>query len=447
MDIKQIKERTDCIDLIAQDLGEGKRSGERAMYRCPFHDDHNPSFAVRPSGWKCFACGVSGDCITWLTQYRGMTTGDAIRLLGGEEVQNYKHRTPVSRPAPQAPLAEPPSAEWQRRCITVVNEAVDMLWSDDGQRALDYLHGRGLDNETIKTAQLGYAPGAPDEWKFWEGLAIPCGITIPRFADGELWGVNVRRAKGEPKYQQIGTIQRHQAELGKGHCSEAMYWADLVRPGDPLLVVEGEFDCLISWQVAGDLLCPVTLGSATNQVNPRWFAYLACARQALACYDNDKAGDQGYARLAALGCRLTRIAVPTGKDMTDFYKASGAEAVRSWLLELLTPLPIPTPKPPDEPDPEPEPIAASVGTFTPWEIDAQADAVLGDHRFATVDAGIVRLYLSYPEEDRDKFVRSLPVSMADYLAERLTSETIEDSTAPVQTAMFDMSVNQYAAGM
>jgi hypothetical protein len=34
-------------------------------------------------------------------------------------------------------------------------------------------------------------------------LTVPCGITIPWYADGALWGIKVRRAAGEIRYQQV----------------------------------------------------------------------------------------------------------------------------------------------------------------------------------------------------------------------------------------------------
>ncbi len=62
---------------------------------------------------------------------------------------------------------------------------------------------RGLSEAIIAAAQLGYIPGKPTEWKEVDGLKVPCGIAIPWYADGALWGIKVRRAAGEQRYQQV----------------------------------------------------------------------------------------------------------------------------------------------------------------------------------------------------------------------------------------------------
>lgn len=44
---------------------------------CPFHDDHNPSFVVYPTRYKCFSCGASGDAIQFYRDHYGMSFTEA----------------------------------------------------------------------------------------------------------------------------------------------------------------------------------------------------------------------------------------------------------------------------------------------------------------------------------------------------------------------------------
>lgn len=118
-------------------------------------------------------------------------------------------------------------------------EAADRLWRTEGRRALDYLKTkRGLSEDTIDAAQLGYISGEPREWNAIDGLKVPCRITIPWYAHGVVWGIKVRRASGEQRYQ----------EVSGGNIKGCLYLADHIQPGLPLVLTEGEFDALIAWQ-------------------------------------------------------------------------------------------------------------------------------------------------------------------------------------------------------
>jgi DNA primase len=56
--------------------------------RCPWRDDHNPSFSVFADGmrWRDFATDEGGDAIDFLAKARGLSLGEAIhefkRLAG-----------------------------------------------------------------------------------------------------------------------------------------------------------------------------------------------------------------------------------------------------------------------------------------------------------------------------------------------------------------------------
>jgi DNA primase len=60
-----------------------RRSGRGFSGLCPFHDDTNPSLVVFPrSGrFRCFACGVEGGAVDFLTRYQGLSRGEALSHL------------------------------------------------------------------------------------------------------------------------------------------------------------------------------------------------------------------------------------------------------------------------------------------------------------------------------------------------------------------------------
>lgn len=54
------------VEVLAERLtGPGERRGREVYFRCPLHDDTNPSLRVNPETgvWYCDPCGVGGDVI------------------------------------------------------------------------------------------------------------------------------------------------------------------------------------------------------------------------------------------------------------------------------------------------------------------------------------------------------------------------------------------------
>jgi len=53
----------------------------KASCRCPWRDDHKPSFSIFADGmrWRDFATDEGGDVIDFLAKARGLSLGDAIR--------------------------------------------------------------------------------------------------------------------------------------------------------------------------------------------------------------------------------------------------------------------------------------------------------------------------------------------------------------------------------
>src|SRR5690606_3729619 len=104
-----------------------------------------------------------------------LSSGDLPKLQ--QPLHKRKNRLPV--------LSEPPDAEWRSRAENIVKQAEANLWDEQGKRALHYMkEQRGLTETTILEARLGYIPGNYRDWKTMHGLTIPCGITIPWYADG-----------------------------------------------------------------------------------------------------------------------------------------------------------------------------------------------------------------------------------------------------------------------
>lgn len=347
-DLEAIKERFDLATEIEKDLGQPNRG----RWRCPFCQKNGGKsypFSVHGQGYKCFGCDRKGDIITWLMDYRGLSWADLFDLEYGGVLPPAQPRPAAPPPAPSAP----PCAAWQVCAHKFIDWCELQLWQaqapiynigGDLLNPLEYLHWRGLKDETIRRYHLGYNPKPiytdPASWGFdlaaWvkdhqdsknpDKLWIPQGITVPHQAGGELWAVNIRRPAGDPKYLKITGSKA------------ALFGADNLRGAEFILLTEGEFDAMLADQLTGDVCGVATLGSAGSDIDiARWGVYLLPARAILAALDLDPAGRRGLARLAAHSPQIHPVRVPAlragDKDITDYHQAGGD--LWGWLKYTL----------------------------------------------------------------------------------------------------------------
>lgn len=341
-DAEAIKAQVDLVDVIAQELGAPRRSGAWLKWRCPFHEDRTPSFAVGPErrSFKCFGCGKSGDLYTWLQLRHNMSfpeaKSEAARIAGiapGAPVgQNGPDPRPAARSLPES-RPEPPSERWQAAAWEFVAYSQDQLWAKPEGKAIarPYLHERGLTDKTIDYAGLGWCPGRKGQPALW-GLDVPRlilarGIVIPLFYGLDLWGVKTRCFQGrgpsrEGKYRHV-----------TGGGDSWPYGTDSCKGREALLLTEGEFDQLLAWQEAGDLLDVLAMKSLRRE----WLSLLLPYPRILAAYDRDRAGAAFGRALTETTARVHLVQVPLEQDkadLTKFHQAGGD--LRLWLEIQLT---------------------------------------------------------------------------------------------------------------
>lgn len=83
--IEKIKEAANVVEVIAECDVELVKSGVNYVGLCPFHDDSSlGNFVVSPKKniYKCFACGASGDAVSYLMKAKNLSYVEAIKWLG-----------------------------------------------------------------------------------------------------------------------------------------------------------------------------------------------------------------------------------------------------------------------------------------------------------------------------------------------------------------------------
>ena len=99
--IAEIVAKADIVKIIGKHV-ELKRSGNDFKGCCPFHGEKTPSFFISPKKglYNCFGCGVSGNALTFLKDYEGMTAGEALKALSrqtGIRLPNQDNETKLSK--------------------------------------------------------------------------------------------------------------------------------------------------------------------------------------------------------------------------------------------------------------------------------------------------------------------------------------------------------------
>ena len=342
----------DLVSLIEQKSGIGLKKhanhhqfGPEYIGHCPFCNAGEDRFHVwpscsRPHYW-CRVCDATGSAPWFLVEYCHLSFPEACEQLGIE----LEDREEYSPPSFSELIAqdEPPSAKWQETGKIFVERAERYLWhpnAPEGQQALAYLRGRGLTDETIKRARIGYCPAMKsgawysdtfeswgidpasiqDEAKRERGrIVIPPGIVIPWMEGDRIWKIALKRPGQEVSYGQV---------LGS---KEGMYNISSVQFDQPAMLVESELCALSVMQEAGDLVNCVATGSASRARRARWIADLSLASYVLQSFDNDPAGDEHAEYWLKKLERCIRWSPMPEKDPNDILKALGGESLRNWV--------------------------------------------------------------------------------------------------------------------
>jgi len=337
------------IDLRAMAEEAGAHFNARNSSACPLHGGNNPTafhIYIGNDGrqrWHCFTnCPEEhndGDAISFWMAWKKVDFATAWRELcerygGGYAPLQQQQRQPDNRlPAPE-PL---PAAEWMARAQSFALWAQEQLWGAGGAVGLEYLRRRrGLRDETIHAALLGWNPivlkDNPERW----GLStdgpiwLHAGVTIPHRSSRngeEVQGMKIRCFNGGRAVEGAGKKYR-----GPRGGRMALYGAELWHGWPILLLVEGEFDCLLAWQEIGDLADVATLAGAKSRLDTRDAMALLEKVAVIAIYDADEAGRQGGAAIAMQWPRAMQVP-PPDHDLTDYWQHGGN--LRGWLAGVL----------------------------------------------------------------------------------------------------------------
>lgn len=324
-----------------------KSQRAKDMYVCPFcfsgtKANRTPAFHLIPGKdgnaqqYFCQSCQKTGDLYTLIMEIEHLTFSQALdraRELYGSpdtiEPMLTRIVTPTKKETVTRFIPEMTSESWQNALIPIVKRAQEVIFEDAGIKALDYLHDRGIDDETIKEHKVGYIP--PVNTEKWcqdygysysiptpipndnkKRLAIPCGITFPYFMDGNLYKLETRRLPEQitEHADKIGTVRGCKTAIFNGDDAEC---SDKLRD---IIFTEGVIDAMSINQVVGrwcnDEIKAVTFGSSTARSDPdEFYKWFVMPYRVIVGFDNDDAGRNNG---KALATDITRARLDAGRN-------------------------------------------------------------------------------------------------------------------------------------
>ena len=318
----EIRDRIDLATVATNLLGPAhQRKGKRLLWPCPFHDDHDPSFQVdlTRKTWRCWTCAVGGDAAELVMRVNKVDFPAAVKFLADlsgviPPSMGKAVRPPPAPGASKAPARPPeqPSGLPLDEASDLVSEASEHLWELGAEDAREYLRARGLTDETIRALGLGFTSGVSIPTRDGDRCYWFSGIVIPWRDGARLARIKIRRIDdGKPKY-------------AEAYSDRPLIYPDpaVIRPGKPLIVCEGEFDCMLLAQQLPEASV-ITLGSASARTDPAVLSRMLSSPRWFVALDADQAGDSAASKFPARAIRVR----PPDKDWGEVH-AGGANRIR-----------------------------------------------------------------------------------------------------------------------
>ena len=159
--IEEVRSKNDIVDVVSQYV-KLTRKGSSYFGLCPFHNEKTPSFSVTPGKqmYYCFGCGAGGNVFNFIMEYENFTFGEALKYLAdraGVELPRIEYSREVREKAKE-----------KSELLEINKQAAQyyyyQLRTEKGAVGYQYLSGRGLTEETMRSFGLGYSD------KFSDGL-------------------------------------------------------------------------------------------------------------------------------------------------------------------------------------------------------------------------------------------------------------------------------------
>lgn len=335
--LQEIKDRLDLVEVISGYIAT-KKSGANYKATCPFHNEKTASLMISPQKqiWHCFGCGEGGDVFGFVMRYENLEFREALQQLAQRAGVTLHERSSFA--GEEKKVTED--------LIRINNFTAKFynaqLESHQAAEAKKYLADRGLNEQTIKNWEIGFAPDSFDSLikalqakQVTSVSALAAGVVakndrgniFDRFRNrivfpirnfyGDVAGFTARvLPSGDEKTGKY--INSPETPIyNKSKILFGMFESkNAIRKADEVVVVEGQMDCITAHQAGFDNTV-ATSGTAMTEDHLRLIGRLT--KNLKFCFDADSAGIAALRRAGEIampmGFRIKVIVLP--KDAKD----------------------------------------------------------------------------------------------------------------------------------
>ena len=356
--LDEILNRLDIVEVISGYIPL-KRAGRNFKATCPFHHEKTPSFMVSPQKqiYHCFGCQAGGNAFNFLMNYERLEFPEAVEILAKKTgvVLPKKEIVKKGAGADLYKVNELTAAYYQNN-----------LNSSTGLEARNYLKGRHINSQTLKTFKIGLSQ---DKWdalinflrqkNFSLSLIEKAGLALTKTEGGyydrfrnriifPIFDVKSRvlgfggRIMKDNAYHNDSKLAKYinspQTPLyTKGRHLYGLNLAkEAIVSSDCVVIVEGYLDCILPYQ-EGLRNVVASLGTALTPDQAK--AIKRYTNNVIMVYDADDAGQ--IATLRSLDIFLEEdmqvkvVALPKGLDPDLFVRKYGIDAFRKMVSGAL----------------------------------------------------------------------------------------------------------------
>lgn len=333
------------------------RKGNSYFGICPFHDDKNPSMSVSDSVkmFNCFSCNTKGNVITFVSKYENISIDQATIMLA--EKLGMKINTQTSKEAMKF-----------ERLEKIMDEASNFYSfylhnSEEGVKAIEYLHNRGINDEIITKFRIGLAPSLSDglyQFLVKKGFSELDLIELGLVKQGDngkihdIFRIRIMFPLASSSGKIVGFSGRVYTESNQAkyinsnenvlfHKGEVLYNlhnAQLsIRQEDKVYLFEGFMDVIAAYR-AGIKNGVATMGTALTKEHIQ--NIFSLTKNIVLCFDGDEAGIKAMRRsakmLAMHNVIPEAVVLPNNLDPDEYIKEYGASQLETYLISKAKPV-------------------------------------------------------------------------------------------------------------
>jgi DNA primase len=351
--IEAVKNAADIVSVVSEYVKLDKR-GSDFWGCCPFHGEKTASFHVVPdrNAYYCFGCHAGGSsAIKFIQDIEKVSFPEAVDILAKKFAITLTY-TDKGDSQTKFDDSKKKTIELYDRVSSTFH--FFLTQHPSGKKALEYIKGRGISDETIEKFRIGYSPedrywlhrflkekNFSDEFLAKSGLFSQNYQNVSFFSDRLMFpifnrhgecvamGGRILHAQGENDRKYLNS--RELPHYSKKNTLYAFNFArDEIRLKKTAIICEGYMDC-IAYHQSGIKNAVATCGTALTEDHIKLIAQTTSGGTVLLSFDSDGAGQEAtrksifLCRRAGLTVKIVRLR--GGKDPAEIMVNYGAQTL------------------------------------------------------------------------------------------------------------------------